>query len=151
MYQSNRPLTLAEALQIDELLQDFVSTWKSHGAEVKGFAKVLFGHFILIMADEEATGVSGCSTDTSVRLIKSIGLDYNIDLFDRHSLAFLIRERIQLLPLRKVPAALQEGMISPDTLYFNNTVQSKQELLNNWIVPVKKSWLAKRFLSLAEQ
>jgi hypothetical protein len=145
IYQSNRQFTLAEALQIDELLDNFTTTWKSHGADVKGFAKLLFGQFIILMADETATGVSGCSTDSSVRIIKNIEQDFNINLFDRQSLAFIVNERIQLFPLHQLHYAIENDLISPDTLYFNNTVQTKQEVINHWIIPVKNSWLAKRF------
>lgn len=145
IYQSNRQFTLAEALQIDELLGNFATTWKSHGSDVKGLAKLFFGQFIILMADVTATGVSGCSTDSSVRLIKTIEQDFNISLFDRQSLAFLIQERIQLFPLDQFDHAIDNDLISPDTLYFNNTVQTKQELISQWIIPVKDSWLARRF------
>ena len=145
IYQSNRPLTIDEALQIDELLENFAAGWKSHGADVKGFAKLLFGQFVILMADETATGVSGCSTDSSVRLIKNVEQDFNINLFDRQTLAFMVKERIQLFPLDQLNHAIENDLISPDTLYFNNTVQTKQELISHWIIPVKNSWLAKRF------
>ncbi len=97
------------------------------------------------MADETATGVSGCSTDSSVRLIKNIEQDYNVNLFDRQTLAFVLKERIQLLPMDQLDNAIADEFINADTLYFNNTVQTKNELLNRWIIPVKESWLAKRF------
>ena len=145
IYQSNRPLTIDEALQIDELLENFAAGWKSHGADVKGFAKLLFGQFVILMADETATGVSGCSTDSSVRLIKNVEQDFNINLFDRQTLAFMVKERIQLFPLDQLNHAIENDLISPDTVYFNNTVQTKQELISHWIIPVKNSWLAKRF------
>src|SRR5437763_8570061 len=76
-YQSNHAFTIEETIAIDELLNGFTDTWLSHGAKVKGFAKIFFGQFIIIMADENATGVSGCSTDGSVRLLKNIELDFN--------------------------------------------------------------------------
>jgi len=145
IYQSNRQFTLEEALQIDELLENFTGTWKSHGADVKGYAKLLFGQFIILMADETATGVSGCSTDSSVRLIKNIEQDFNINLFDRQTLAFIVKERIQLFPLDQLNKAIENDLISPDTLYFNNIIQTKEELILHWIIPVKNSWLAKRF------
>ncbi|HMH32211.1 MAG TPA: hypothetical protein VK543_04230, partial [Puia sp.] len=66
VYQSNRLFTLPEALQIEDLLNAFVDGWLSHGTPVKGFGTLFFGQFILFMADESATGVSGCSTDGSV-------------------------------------------------------------------------------------
>jgi hypothetical protein len=40
--------------------------------------------------------------------------------------------------------AFDNGFISGDSLYFNNLVQTKEELENSWIIPVKDSWLAKR-------
>ena len=145
IYQSNRQFTLDEALQVDELLVDFTNTWKSHGAAVKGFAKLLFGQFIILMADENATGVSGCSTDTSVRLIKNIEQDFNINLFDRQNLAFIVQERIQIFPLDQLNNAIENDLLSQDSLYFNNTIQTKQELMRHWIIPIKNSWLARRF------
>jgi len=145
IYQCNRSFTLDEALKIEELLEDFTKTWLSHGAKIKGYANLFFGQFIVLMADETATGISGCSTDSSVRLIKNIEQDYNVNLFDRQTLAFVLKERIQLLPMGQLDKAIADEFINGDTLYFNNTVQTKNELLNRWIIPVKESWLAKRF------
>ena len=146
VYQSNRAFTIKETIQIEDLLRNFTKSWKSHGTPVKGYANLFFGQFIILMADETAMGVSGCSTDSSVRLIKNIEQDFHVELFDRLMLAFIIQERIQLLPLSKIATYLDNGLISTDTLYFNNTILTKKELLNNWIIPVKESWLAKRVL-----
>jgi hypothetical protein len=149
VYQSNRAFTIDETIQIEELLSNFINMWKSHGTPVKGFANVFFGHFIIFIADETASGVSGCSTDSSVRLVKHIEKDFQVDMFDRQMLAFIVKERIQLIPLIQVNNFLEEGLLSANTLYFNNTILTKEELLNNWLIPVKKSWLARRvpFLS----
>ena len=145
IYQCNRIFTLSETLEIEELLENFTKSWLSHGAKVTGYANLFFGQFIILMADETATGVSGCSTDSSVRLIKNIEQDYNVNLFERQTLAFFIKERIQFLPMEQLSYAIENNFINSETLYFNNTIETKQELLNSWIVPVKESWLAKRF------
>ena len=144
IYQSNRLFSMGEALAIEDKLNEFVAGWNSHGDPVKGFATMFFGQFIILMADESAAGVSGCSTDSSVRLIKDIERTYNVNLFDRQLLAFVIKEKIQLLPLNQLNYAVQNGFISSETLYFNNTVLTKQELLDKWLIPVKDSWLAKK-------
>lgn len=149
IYQSNRLLTMGEALEIEEILKEFVSNWKSHGDPVKGAAYLFFGQFIILMADEQATGVGGCSTDSSVRMIREIEQRYGINLFDRTTLGFVIRDKIQLLPLSQLQYAVKNGFIDGDTLYFNNVVLSKEELEKKWIVPVKESWLADRFLEKA--
>ncbi len=144
IYQCNRLFSLSEALQLEPMLQDFVAGWNSHGDPVKGYANLFFGQFIILMADETATGVSGCSTDTSVRLIKSIEQQFNVQLFDRQSLAFIIKDKIQLLPLSQLAYAVENNFINGDTLYFNNTVLTKKEWMDHWLIPVKESWLAKR-------
>jgi len=144
VYQSSRFFFMSEALEIELMLEDFVAGWHSHGSKVKGYANLLFGQFVVIMADEKQTGVSGCSTDSSVRLIKSIEEKFKVTMFDRMNLAFVIKEKVQLLPMAQLAHAIQHGFVDKDTIYFNNTVLNKKELLDKWLVPVKDSWLAKK-------
>lgn len=145
VYQASRLLSPGEALEIEELLKNFTDNWLSHGTPVKGAGYLFFGQFIILMADEQAAGVSGCSTDSSVRLIKDIEQRYGVNMFDRTTLAFMIKDKTELLPMSQLQYAIDRGFINGDTLYFNNLVQTKEELENNWIVPVKESWLGKKF------
>jgi hypothetical protein len=144
IYQSNRLFSIGEALQVEEMLVQFVNGWKSHGVPVKGAAYLLFGQFIVLLADETATGVSGCSTDSSVRLIKEVEKAFEVELFDRTSFAFLVKDKVELLPMTQLQYAIDNGFISGETLYFNNTVQTKKELEESWIVPINRSWLTRR-------
>ena len=82
VYQCNRLFTISEAFDIEDLLKEFTTEWKSHGTPVKGEAHLFFGQFIVLLADETATGVSGCSTDSSVRLIKDIEQRFEVNMFD---------------------------------------------------------------------
>ena len=144
IYQSNRTFTLPELFQAEEILEAFTDNWKSHGAAVKGFATILYGQFIVIMADESQTGVGGCSTDSSVRVIKEIETALKVNLFDRNQLAFIVKDKIEILPLSQFNYAFSNKFITSETLYFNNSVQSKTELEESWIIPIKNSWLAKK-------
>jgi hypothetical protein len=144
IYQSSRLFTMGEALQIEDLLNTFTENWKSHGTPVKGYGNLLFGQFVVLMADENATGVSGCSTDSSVRLIKQLEDLYKVHMFERQLLAFVVKEKVQLLPLAQLQHAVDNNYIAPDTLYFNNLVATKEELATKWMIPVKDSWLTKR-------
>ncbi len=147
IYQSSRIFLISEALQIEKMLNDFIESWNSHGTPVKGYANLLFGQFVVLIADETATGVSGCSTDSSVRLIKEIETTFHVSMFDRQTLAFLVSEKIQTLPMSQIAYALENGFISPDTIYFNNLVSDKTSLLSNWMIPVSESWLAGKYLA----
>jgi hypothetical protein len=144
IYQSNRIFSLSEALELESMLENFTENWQSHGAAVKGFATLFFGQFLLLMADETAAGVSGCSTDSSVRLVKQIEQRFGVSLFDRQTLAFIRNDKIELLPLSQLTYAFENGFLKEDTLYFNNLVQTKAQLETNWLIPLKDSWLAKR-------
>lgn len=144
IYQSNRIFSISEALQVEEMLNNFIASWLSHGTPVKGAGHLFFGQFVVLMADEKATGVSGCSTDSSVKLIKEIENIFGVNMFDRTTLAFVVKDKIQLLPLSQIQYAVDNGFISVNTIYFNNLVQTKEELETNWMVPVKSSWLNRK-------
>jgi hypothetical protein len=149
IYQSPRLFFLSEALEIEKMLEEFVAGWNSHGTPVKGYANLFYGQFIILMADETASGVSGCSTDSSVRLINEIEQRFGVPMFDRLMLAFRPKEKIEMIPLAQLPYALENGFVGADTLYFNNTVQTKAELQEKWLIPLKDSWLASRYLKPA--
>ena len=145
IYQSSRLFFISEALEMETMLNDFVKQWNSHGTPVKGYANIFFGRFIVFMADENATGVSGCSTDSSVRVIKEIEKKYNTNMFDRLMLCFYMKEKIEQLPVSQLDYAIENKFITGETLYFDNTVLTKKGLEEKWITPVKNTWLASKF------
>ncbi|HEU4633492.1 MAG TPA: hypothetical protein VFS22_05885 [Flavisolibacter sp.] len=144
IYQSSRLFSLSEALEIETLLNKFSAEWRSHGAEVNAYCNLFFGQFVVLMADETEVGVGGCSTDSSVRFIKELGQKFGVDFFNRTNLSFLVKDKIQVLPMSQLQYAFDNGFVTEDSLYFNNLVQTKNELENNWIIPVRDSWLAQR-------
>lgn len=149
IYQCNRPFMTSEVPEIESLLRDFVQQWKTHGTPVKGYGRLFFNTFLVLMADETATGVSGCSTDSSVRLMKEIENKFKVELFNRQNLAFIVKDNIQQIPLSQLEYALENNFITIDTPYFNNTVLTRSELENNWIIPMKNSWLKSRIPALS--
>ena len=151
IYQSSRLFSLSEALHIETALNDFCEEWQSHGADVKAYGNLFFGQFVVLMADETAAQVSGCSTDNSVRFIKALGAQYNVDFFNRTSLAFVVRDKVEILPLNQLTYAFQNNFITADTLYFNNTVTNKEQLIHNWLIPVRDSWLAPKLNTALHQ
>ena len=144
IYQSSRPFIEKEEKEINEQLYQFYTQWLSHGDPVRGWAKLLFRQFVVIIADEVDIQVSGCSTDSSVRIIKSIERQYSVNMFDRMMLTFLVKDKAEMLPFNQVQYAIDKGYISEDTLFFNNVAGTKKELMEQWLVPLKESWLAGR-------
>ena len=149
IYQSSRLFSLSEAFDIEDAINQFCEEWRSHGADVKAYGNLFFGQFVVLMADETQAAVSGCSTDSSVRFIKQLGERFGVDFFNRTTLAFIIKDKIQMLPMAQVAYAVDNGFIDGETLYFNNLVSTKEQLENEWIIPVKESWLSKKLKTTA--
>jgi len=144
VYQSSRPFVEKEEIEINEQLHHFYANWQAHGAPVKGWAKLLYRQFIVIIADETNVEVSGCSTDSSVRVIKSLERQYDVNFFDRMTITFLRNEKAEMLPFNQVQYAIDKGYINKDTYLFNNIVTNKKDLMEQWLVPLSESWLASR-------
>lgn len=145
IYQSSNLILISEALKLETMINAFISNWNSHGTPVKGYANLFFGRFLLLMADETATGVSGCSTDSSVQWVREVEQTFKTDLFDRTKLAFFIKDKVEVIPMQQLPYAIENGFISPNTLYFDNTILTKKQLLDRWITPAGETWLKKYF------
>jgi hypothetical protein len=141
IYQSNRLLSISEALQLENILKDFVENWESHGAAVKGYANLFFGQFIVFMADDTDARICGRAVDAVTRFVQELEKQFAVNLMDRQTLGFIVKDNIQLLPFSQLNYAIENNFINTDTLYFNNLVINKKELLNNWLIPVKESWL----------
>ena len=144
VYQSSRPFVEKEEIEINEQLHHFYANWQAHGAPVKGWAKLLYRQFVVIIADETNVEVSGCSTDSSVRVIKSLERQYDVNFFDRMTITFLRNEKAEMLPFNQVQYAIDKGYINKDTYLFNNIVTNKKDLMEQWLVPLSESWLANR-------
>ncbi|HYH14806.1 MAG TPA: hypothetical protein VD794_06295 [Flavisolibacter sp.] len=149
IYQSSRLFSLSEAFDIEDAINAFCEEWRSHGADVKAYGNLLFGQFVVLIADETQAAVSGCSTDSSVRFVKKLGEQFHVDFFDRTTLAFIIKDKVQLLPLSQFTYAADNGFINGETLYFNNLAATKEQLENDWLIPVKNSWLARKLKNTA--
>ena len=145
IFQSSRAFIEKEQKEINEQLYQFYIQWVSHGAPVKGWAKVIFNQFIIVMADDTTDRICGSATDAMMRLMKSLERQYEVNLFDRMMLTFLVKGKAEMLPFNQVQYAVDKGYINQETLLFNNaSVTSKKDLLENWLVPLKDTWLASR-------
>lgn len=144
IFQSNRAFIEKEEKEINEQLYQFYAQWMSHGAPVKGWAKLVFRQFVIVMADDTADRICGSATDGMMRLMKSLERQYSVNLFDRMMLTFLVNDKAEMLPYNQLQYAVEKNFINPNTLFFNNVAVTKKELLENWLIPVKNSWLAER-------
>ncbi len=83
VYPSSRVLNDEDKISICKQLDTFMSNWNAHGTPIKGAYSIFANNFIVLIADETYSKASGCSIDSSVKCIKSIGNQLSIDFFNR--------------------------------------------------------------------
>ena len=64
VFAAAHPLAPDQAEALLARVDGFLERWAAHGAPVLGARDLRHGQFLLIAADERATGVSGCSIDS---------------------------------------------------------------------------------------
>ena len=137
VYPSERQLKRQEINEISVKIQTFCNTWTSHNRAVISSFKVE-ECFILLFIDETEYNISGCAIDKSIALIQSLVEEYNIDFFNRLNILFIENNVTKILPLLKF-----KDVISRDIIVYNTLVKDKLDFLENWKVPVYKTWLNK--------
>ena len=95
--------------------------------------------------DESFTTISGCSIDSSVRFVKELENELNLDLMNKMNVTFKDENRIFSVKLINFQQLVKQGRVTPETIVFNNMVSSKSDFESNWEIPAKDSW-HKRFL-----
>jgi hypothetical protein len=142
IYQADRALTETECRALNESLSTFAQGWTAHGAPVRAWAGVQGHHFLVFAADEAYSGVSGCSIDSSVRVVRQWGEQLAVDFFNRLTLACETTQGIALLHRDALEQAGQQGSIHPDTPVYDNTVITLGEWRRHWKRPLRASWAA---------
>ena len=148
VYQSNKKLTDKEVQDIQGHLNDFTISWTAHNNQLKATAEVRYNRFLILIVDESQAGASGCSIDKSVKFIKQIEEQFNINLLDRFNLAYREGNEVLSAPRHDFEEMLKNGTIDTNTIVFNNMVQNLSELQTKWEVPFKESWHIQLFRDL---
>jgi hypothetical protein len=145
IYQSNRQFNDQEIFAIQNKLNLFTAQWKAHGHQLNAKAEILYGFFIVITVDEKMANTTGCSIDASVRVMKEIEQEFQVDLFNRFNMAYKIDDVVHVANKEDFETLITIKQILPETIVFNNLVQNLEEFENKWEVQLKNSWHASIF------
>ena len=141
VYTSNREFTPTEVEQITSMGNEFAGGWQVHGKPLKAAFEVVYNRFLVFGVDEQVAGASGCSIDSSVRLMKTIEQEFNAVLLDKLNLAFHgSQNTVEVLPMFEFQKEIDNGGIHSETIVFNNLVETVEELNKSWEIPLNKSW-----------
>jgi len=148
IYQADRVLNADETGNIQQQLNGFTTAWTAHNQQLLAASMIQYNRFIILVVDERQAGASGCSIDKSVNFMKQLEQEYQINLFDRFNLAYRQGDKILSAPRQRFEELISQGVITADTIVFNNLVQTVADLKTKWEVPFKNSWHAQLFGNL---
>ena len=143
IYQSNRDFNESEIRIINDKTISFLDNWQAHGKDLECSYSIIDKRFIIIAVNESVNPIGGCSIDFSLQLIKDISNTIGIDLLNRLVVNYKLDNKVESLSLSEIKNKIKDGDFSPETIIFNTAINSKSELLSNFEIDIRSSWLSK--------
>ena len=141
VFQANRILSDSDQALMHHHMQKFIPDWAAHGKGLSGDYEVAENLFLIVGVDESRALASGCSIDSLTHKVKEIGALIDVDFFDRMAIAHVTNEgKIELVGMGHFRNMMQSDEVGYGTTVFNNLVDNKKDLLENWKTKVKDSW-----------
>jgi len=144
VYQSDKVMDESTTEALMSKLYNFTMNWASHGYELDAYATVFHYKFLVLVADPKRLP-SGCSIDASVHLVEDLGRSHNLNFMDRMQFAYLKDDVVHTIHTNELGQAYKDKLINDETLFFDNLVDTKEALIDRWLVPLSESWHS-RFL-----
>jgi hypothetical protein len=121
---------------------DFVQNWKAHEMPLNATFEVVSDRFIVVSVDETIYNASGCSIDKLLRLIKQLEADHKIQLLNRLLVGYKTQNGVEVVPSSSIKEKLASKQLDENTLIYNVAVSDSKEY-ENWLQPLKETWLKK--------
>jgi len=146
VFAAERDLSHDEQTQFLDTVDAFLDGWQAHRHPLTSARDFRYGRFLMVAADEQAAGVSGCSIDALVREIKRLEGALGVRLVDHGPVLFRDDQGIVRVPREEFAELARVGRVTPDTRVFDNTVTRVDDLRSGrWEGPASASWHGRAF------
>lgn len=143
VYLSDTPFSNEAEASLKNDIQQFLAGWNAHGTSLSSSFEIRHHQIIIIKADEEKFGASGCSIDKQLRFIKETEAKYGVSLLNRLLVAYHENGHIKIVHSSKIKDLLDQGVLNENTKIFNVGVGNEVELNEHFEQPLKNSWLSR--------
>ncbi|MEX0881864.1 MAG: hypothetical protein WDZ72_00180 [Cyclobacteriaceae bacterium] len=145
IYQSDRPFSEQEKTLIIAKLVAFCNQWHTHGTNMPSSFDLQYDQFIILAVDESGLGASGCSIDSSIRILREIESELNVNLLDSGKISYLCEDQVKVAFLPDIKKHILQGQLQKESDVFNPSVNTIADLEENWLIPARDSWLKRYF------
>lgn len=148
IYQSDRHLDKVEIDYLKVQIDDFLSTWESHGQMLKATSEIFYDLFVVFFVDEQGDTMCGRAQDASVNLMKKMEQELEASFLNRMIQSYSKDNKAIVVKMNDFTKLLEDEEIDENTTVFNNMVTNKADFESNWEIPLKDSW-HKQFLAVS--
>ncbi len=140
IYQSDRKFYTDEIEGLKTKVEGFLSSWNDNGIDIIASYQFRYNRFIIFAVDETIDPITVNAIDDSVRFILQLQSEYKIELLDKLNVCFKQGEFVQYKDLKAFKKLLKSKSVSEKTIVFNNLINTKLELEDQWEIPLAESW-----------
>jgi hypothetical protein len=145
VYQADQPITAAAEQVLRDRLTRFCEGWNTHGNLMPTSFELIANQILILAVDESNLGASGCSIDSSVRTLRELENQLQINLTDQGKISLKQPSgQLKVIPALGVKTRVASGEIDFEAEVINPAVRTKADLINFW-QPVRNSWLNRYF------
>ena len=141
-FGSDRLLNDEEKSSLSIELQEFVSSWKAHGAELAASFEILHDCILIVAVDESVTPPTGCSIDKVFKLLEKQASNW----FNRLLIWRAFCNTAKIYTVDELQLALSTGEVDRDTIIINSTVRSLTEVRKSLYISINDSWVSSKLV-----
>ena len=147
VFAATQPVVGSDAEDLLHEIDRFVHGWLAHGQPVVGSCDWRYDHFLLVAADERATGVSGCSIDSLFRSLRGLESRLGISLLDASPVWYRADGgHIVAVSRPEFRELVRAAEVGPETIVFDNTVTTVGQIEGGeWERKMAESWHGRAF------
>ncbi len=143
IYAVPQAISQASIEEIKNKLNGFLLSWNAHGAALIADYAIVENHFIILAVNETQAKASGCSIDSSVKIMRDISTLIKQDVLER-ALVYYQNESdgaIKNIHFSKLEQALSTSLLNENTLIYDNTIHTLEQLRTQWKTQLKNTWM----------
>ena len=142
LFGSDRLLNDEEKSSLSIELQEFVSSWKAHGAELAASFEILHDCILIVAVDESVTPPTGCSIDKVFKLLEKQASNW----FNRLLIWRAFCNTAKIYTVDELQLALEASEVDRDTIIINSTVRSLTEVRKSLYISINDSWVSSKLV-----
>ena len=145
IFPASRKFYPQEFPEIEERLTNFLSSWPNSSKIPKTAYQFYFKHFLIIGVDDTAWNPELSDHDALTHFIQKLEKDFNLILMDRINVTYKQGDYVQYKDIEAFKKLIKNRSVSKKTVVFDNMIDRKLQLTQDWEIPIMESWLGRFF------